>query len=400
MKILVFNCGSSSIKYQLIDMEKKEAIAKGLLERIGLTGSKLVHRKYEEKFVIENDVENHEHAAKIILGALMDEKMGVIQNLTEIDGVGHRVVHGGESYSSSVIIDKNVESIIEENFDLAPLHNPANLMGIRSCQKLLPHVPHVAVFDTAFHQTMPDYAYLYGIPYDYYIKYKVRRYGFHGTSHKYVSRRAAEILGKPVSELKLITCHLGNGASVTAVEYGKSIDTSMGFTPLAGVLMGTRSGDVDPAVPLYLMGKEGLSAKEIDTILNKRAGVLGVSGISSDMRDIENKAFNEKNERAILSLNMYHYLISKYIGSYAAAMNGVDAIIFTGGVGENGPETREEISKRLSYLGAFINKELNNFKGLERIISTTDSKVKLMVVPTNEELEIATETVDLIIKEK
>lgn len=392
MKILVFNCGSSSIKYQLIDMTKKVCVSKGLLERIGLTGSQLIHKRGDQKFVIEGDIDNHEHASTIILGALTDEDKGVIKNIKEIDGVGHRVVHGGEEYSKSVVIGKEVEESIENNFELAPLHNPANLMGIRACKKLLPHVPHVAVFDTAFHQSMPNYAYLYGIPYDYYVKYKIRRYGFHGTSHQYVGNRAAKILGKPVSELKLITCHLGNGASITAIEYGKSIDTSMGFTPLAGLIMGTRSGDVDPALPLYLMGKEGLTPKEIDTILNKRSGVLGISGISSDMRDIEKSAFVDKDERAILSLDMYHYRISKYIGSYVASMNGVDAVIFTGGVGENGPETREAVCERLTYLGTSINKELNLVRGKEQIISTTDSKVKLMVVPTNEELAIAMET--------
>lgn len=396
MKILVFNCGSSSIKYQLINMNKEKTIAKGLLERIGLPGSKLSHKKLEEKFVIENDVENHEHGSQIILGALIDEKMGVIENLTEINGVGHRVVHGGETYAESIVINKDVEEKIEDNFDLAPLHNPANLTGIKACKKLLPHVPHIAVFDTAFHQTMKPYSYLYGLPYDYYSKYKIRKYGFHGTSHKYVAHRAAEILNKPISELKIITCHLGNGASITAIKYGKSIDTSMGFTPLAGLIMGTRTGDIDPAIPLYLSAKEGLNPKEVDTILNKRSGVLGISGISSDMRDIEDKAFNNKDERAILTLEMYHYRITKYIGSYVAAMNGVDAIIFTGGIGERGPETREEVCKRLTYLGTKVNKELNNCKGEERIFSTTDSQVKLMVVPTNEELEIANETSKLI----
>ncbi len=392
MKILVFNCGSSSIKYQLIDMNEKKCLSKGLLERIGLTRSQLIHKKQDKKYVIEGDIDNHEHASTIILGALTDDEKGVITNIKEINGVGHRVVHGGEEHSESVVIDKEVEESIENNFELAPLHNPANLMGIRACKKLLPHVPHVAVFDTAFHQTMPSYAYLYGIPFDYYVKYKVRRYGFHGTSHQYVGTRAAEMLGKPISELKIITCHLGNGASITAIEHGKSIDTSMGFTPLAGLIMGTRSGDVDPAIPLYLMGKEGHTPKEVDTILNKRSGVLGISGISSDMRDIEKSAFEGKDERAMLSLDMYHYRISKYIGGYVAAMNGVDAIIFTGGVGENGPETREAICERLTYLGTSVNKELNLVRGKEQIISTTDSKVKLMVVPTNEELAIALET--------
>ncbi len=396
MKILVFNCGSSSIKYQLIDMESKNAISKGVLERIGLTGSKLTHKKGSEKFIIENDVEDHQHGVKIILGALTDEKMGVISNIKEINGVGHRVVHAGETYSQSVVIDEDVERIIEDCFDLAPLHNPANLMGVKSCKKLLPHVPHVAVFDTAFHQSMSPYAYLYPLPYDFYVKYKVRRYGFHGTSHRYVARRAAEILNKPLAELKLITCHLGNGASITAVENGKSVDTSMGFTPLAGLMMGTRCGDIDPALPMYLMGKEGLNAKEMDSLLNKRSGVLGISGMSSDMRDIEDKAFKEKDERCKLTLDMYHYRIIKYIGAYAAAMNGVDAIVFTGGVGENGPETREEVCKNLGYLSAYCNKELNDVKGVERIFSTTDSKVKLMIVPTNEELAIAIETVNLM----
>jgi acetate kinase len=396
MKILVFNCGSSSIKYQLIDMEKKEAISKGLLERIGLPSSRLIHKKGGEKFVIENDIEDHQHGAKIILGALTDEKIGVISNIKEIDGVGHRVVHGGEIYAESVIIDEHVEKVIEDCFELAPLHNPANLMGVKSCKKLLPHVSHVAVFDTAFHQTMFPYAYLYPLPYDFYVKYKIRRYGFHGTSHRYVARRAADMLNKPLAELKLITCHLGNGASITAIENGKSVDTSMGFTPLAGLMMGTRCGDIDPALPMYIMGKEGLTAKEVDTLLNKRSGVLGISGMSSDMRDIEDKAFKEKDERCKLTLDMYHYRIIKYIGAYVAAMNGVDAIIFTGGVGENSPESREEICKNLGYLNTSYNKELNNVKGKERVISTSDSKVKLLIVPTNEELAIATETENLI----
>jgi acetate kinase len=398
MKILVFNCGSSSIKYQLIDMKKKEAISKGLLERIGLSPSKLTHKKNGEKFVIDKEIEDHKQGSAFVLDALTDDKMGVISDLSEIQGVGHRVVHGGETYSDSQVIDEEVERVIEDNFDLAPLHNPANLMGIKACKNILPDIPHVAVFDTAFHQSMPEYSYLYGIPYDFYSKYKIRRYGFHGTSHKFVAQRAAEILEKPLSELKLITCHLGNGASITAVEYGKSIDTSMGFTPLAGLMMGTRTGDLDPAIPMFLMGKENYTPKEIDTIFNKRSGVLGVSGISSDMRDIEVKAYKENDKRAQLTLDIYHYRISKYIGSYITAMNGVDAIIFTGGVGENGPETREEVCGSFTYLDTRVNKEFNNCKGKEIIFSTSDSKIKLMVVPTNEELAIATETLKLITK--
>ncbi|MCG8568624.1 MAG: acetate kinase [Spirochaetes bacterium] len=398
MYVLVFNCGSSSIKYQLIDINTKEAKCRGLLERIGLTGSKLTHRLGEDKHIIEKDIDNHDMGAKVIFDTVTDAKMGAISDLGEIRVVGHRVVHGGENYSQAVLINGDVEKTIEDCFDLAPLHNPANLMGIQACKKLLGDIPQVAVFDTAFHQTMPKHAYLYAIPYDYYTKHKIRRYGFHGTSHKYVSERAAEILGKKYDDLKIITCHLGNGASIAAIKHGRSVDTSMGFTPLAGLIMGTRSGDIDPSIVPFLMKAEELNEKDVDTIMNKHSGVLGISGISSDMRDIENKAWNEKNERAQLALDMYHYRITQYIGAYAAAMNGVDVIIFTGGVGEKGSETREEILKNLSYLGVNLDKEKNKPRGEEIIVTTADSKTIAMVVPTNEELEIAMESLKIVNK--
>ena len=342
---------------------------------------------------------DHEVALKLILDVLMDRKLGVIKNLSEINAVGHRVVHGGEIFASSVLIDDEVIKVLEEYSYLAPLHNPPNLMGIKASMKLLPGVPNVAVFDTAFHQSMPKKAFLYALPYEYYEKYRIRRYGFHGTSHRYVSKRASEILGKPYEELKIITCHLGNGASIAAIKNGKSVDTSMGFTPLEGLVMGTRSGDIDPSIVVFLQEKENLSAQEVYNILNKKSGVFGLSkGFSSDMRDIEEAMLNG-DEIARIVIDVYEYRIAKYIGAYAAAMNGVDAIVFTAGVGENSPIIREEICENyLGYLGIKIDKERNNFKGEERIISTQDSKVAVLVIPTNEELVIARDTKEIVEK--
>ncbi|PNR99978.1 acetate kinase [Petrotoga miotherma DSM 10691] len=397
MKVLVINSGSSSIKYQLLEMNTEKVLAKGLVERIGIEGSRIIHRKNEEKYVIEKVIKNHEEGLKEVLDLLTSEDYKVISSLNEIDAVGHRVVHGGERFSSSVIIDKESLDAIEMMSFLAPLHNPANVMGIKAAIELLPNVPQIAVFDTSFHQTMPKTSFLYAIPYEYYEKYKIRRYGFHGTSHKYVSRRAAEILGKDIKTLKIITSHIGNGASIAAVKNGESFDTSMGFTPLEGLVMGTRSGDIDPAIVSFLAQEEGLTAKEVVEILNNKSGVYGITkGFSSDMRDIEDKAL-EGDKVCRLALDIYEYRIAKYIGAYAAAMNGVDVIVFTAGVGENSPVTREEIcEKYLTYLGVKIDKEKNNFKGLERIISTPDSKVAVLVVPTNEELMIARETKELV----
>ena len=398
MIILVINSGSSSIKYQLIDMRDEKVLSKGLLERIGIKGSRLNHKKGDKKYVIEREVPDHEKGLSLVLETLQDEEMGVIENLEQIKAVGHRVVHGGERFANSVRIDEEVIRAIEENSDLAPLHNPPNIMGIRAAMKLLPNVPQVAVFDTAFHQTIPEKAFLYAIPYSYYKKYRIRRYGFHGTSHRYVSRRAAEILGVPYEKLKMITCHLGNGASIAAVKYGRSVDTSMGFTPLEGLVMGTRSGDIDPAIVTFLQEKEGMSANEVYELLNKKSGVLGLSEFSSDMRDIEDGAIGG-DERLRLVLDIYEYRIAKYIGAYAAAMNGVDVIIFTAGVGENSPILRREICENyLGYLGVKIDVEKNEFKGEERIISTEDSKVKVMVIPTNEELMIARDTKEIVDK--
>ncbi|ANQ54186.1 MULTISPECIES: acetate kinase [unclassified Thermosipho (in: thermotogales)] len=399
MVVLVVNSGSSSIKYQLLDMDDENVLCKGIAERIGIPGSRIVHKKNGEKFIVEKPMVNHDEALKAVLEILKDEKIGAIKDFNEIDAVGHRVVHGGEKFSGSVLITDEVINAIEEFSYLAPLHNPPNLMGIKAIMKLLPGVPNVGVFDTAFHAKMPKKAYLYAIPYEYYEKYKVRRYGFHGTSHRYVSKRTAELLELDYNNSKIITVHLGNGASIAAVKNGKSIDTSMGFTPLEGLVMGTRSGDLDPSIVTFLMEKEGLSAEEVYTILNKKSGVLGLSkNFSSDMRDIEDKAL-ENDPLCRLVLDIYEYRIAKYIGAYAAAMNGVDAISFTAGVGENSPITREEICENyLSFLGIKIDKEKNNVKGKEMIISTPDSKTKVLVVPTNEELMIARDTKEIIEK--
>ncbi len=396
MNVLVINCGSSSLKYQLINSDSEEVLAKGLCERIGIDGGMLTHQPAgKDKIKTQVDMPNHTVAVELVIKSLTDAKDGVIASLSEIGAVGHRVVHGGESFAESVVIDDKVMKAIEDCNDLAPLHNPANLIGIRACQELMPNVPMVAVFDTAFHQTMPKKAYYYGLPHEYYEKYKVRRYGFHGTSHSYVSKRVAEILGKDYTSLKTIVCHLGNGASISAVMNGKCVDTSMGLTPLEGLIMGTRSGDLDPAILGYIAGKENLTLDEVTNVLNKKSGVLGLSGVSSDFRDLE-AAANDGNQLAIDTLDTYYYRVAKYIGSYVAAMNGVDVIAFTAGVGENNTTGREQIVSYLGYLGADVVPEKNNVRGEERIISSDQAKVTVMVVPTNEELAIARETVRLV----
>ncbi|MBE5963552.1 MAG: acetate kinase [Lachnospira sp.] len=396
MNILVINCGSSSLKFQLINSDTEAVLAKGLCERIGIEGSNLVYQPTGgEKETLEAPMPTHTQAIQMVIDALINEKTGVISSLEEIGAVGHRVVHGGEKFASSTVITDEVIKAIEECSDLAPLHNPANLIGINACKELMPNVPMVAVFDTAFHQTMPDYAYLYGIPYKYYENYKVRRYGFHGTSHMFVSQRAGAVLNKPVEELKTIVCHLGNGASVTAVKYGKSVDTSMGLTPLEGVLMGTRSGDLDPAVLEFIAKKENLSLSEVMNILNKKSGLLGVSESSSDYRDITSGAANGdyKSKKA---KEVFAYRVAKYIGAYTAAMNGVDCIVFTAGVGENAASARTEICEYLGYLGITVDESKNAIRGEEIVISTEDSKVKVLVIPTNEELAIARDTLALV----
>lgn len=394
MKILVLNCGSSSLKYQLIDMDTEQVLAKGLCERIGLNNSRVTHKTFDgNSFEKEISLQNHLDAVQIVMDNLLDENYGVLQNITEIDAVGHRVLHGGKFFNKPVIVDSEVKNAIRECFILGPLHNPQNLMGIEACEKLMPGTKQVAVFDTAFHQTMPTKAFLYALPYEYFERYQIRRYGFHGTSHQYVSMRATKMLDN--SNLKIITCHLGNGSSICAVENGKCIDTSMGFTPLEGLAMGTRCGDIDPAIIKFLMCEENLTIDQIDDILNKKSGVFGISGISSDFRDIEAAAING-NERAKIALEIFYYRCAKYIGSYAAAMNGVDAIVFTAGLGENSPITREKICSYLNYLGVEIDKEKNNCRGREINFSADNSRVKLLVVPTNEELMIAKETVALI----
>jgi len=392
MKILVLNCGSSSLKYQLIDMATEASPAKGLVERIGIAGSRLVHQKEgADKVTIEAEIPNHDVAVKLVMDALLDAGHGVIKDISEISAAGHRVVHGGEHFTKSAIVTDKVKEAISECVALAPLHNPANLIGIEACEKLMPNTPQVAVFDTAFHQTMPDKAYLYAVPYSLYEKYKIRKYGFHGTSHYYVTGRAAEMLGKPIEQLKLISCHLGNGASVCAVDGGKSVDTSMGLTPLEGLMMGTRCGDMDPAAVAFIMDKEGLTTKQMEGLMNKESGVLGVSGVSSDFRDIED-AVAKGDARAKTALDMFHYRVAKYIGSYAAAMNGVDAIIFTAGVGENGTDTRLAICEYLGYMGVAADAGKNNVRGKEVDFSADGAKVRSLAVPTNEELVIARDT--------
>lgn len=395
MNVLVINCGSSSLKYQLINSDSEEVLAKGLCERIGIDGRLVYQKEGLDKEITEAPMPTHKEAIQMVLDALVNPKTGAVKSLAEIDAVGHRVVHGGEKFSDSVVITEEVIAQVEECNDLAPLHNPANIIGIRACQALMPNVPMVGVFDTAFHQTMPEKAYLYGLPYEYYEKYKVRRYGFHGTSHDYVSDRAAQLLGKKREDLKVIVCHLGNGASVSAVDHGKCVDTSMGLTPLEGLIMGTRSGDMDPAICDFICAKEGLTSAEMNTVLNKKSGVLGMSGVSSDFRDVE-AAANEGNHQAAAALDAFYYRVAKYIGAYTAAMNGVDAIAFTAGVGENNIGGRVEICKYLGYLGTEIDLDKNNVRGEERIISKDGSKVTLMAIPTNEELAIARQTLALV----
>ena len=396
MKVLVINCGSSSLKYQLFNMDTEEALAQGLVERIGLEGARLKHETPStDKKVIEQPMENHRVALKSVLEALVNETYGALKSLDEIDAVGHRVVHAGEKYSESVVITDDVMDALKECIELAPLHNPPNIMGIEAIQELLPKVTNVGVFDTAFHQTIPKEAYIYPLPYEYYEEYGVRKYGFHGTSHRYVSKRASEMMGKDLKDLKLVTCHLGNGASLAAVKNGKSVATSMGFTPLEGLVMGTRCGDLDPAIVTFIMNKKGLSPLEMDTVMNKKSGVLGISGVSSDFRDIEDAAA-EGNERAQLALLAFDLRVKKYIAAYAAVMGGVDGIIFTAGLGENSIDNRQAIMEGLDFLGAKLDIEKNKVRGKETFVNTDDSKVKIMVIPTNEELMIARDTKELV----
>ena len=398
MNVLVINAGSSSLKYQLLNPETGDLLAKGLCERIGIDGKFTYKPQLPGKGkldAVDVAMPTHSEAIQAVLDALVDAKNGVVASMKEIDAVGHRVVHGGEKFAKSVVITDEVMQAIEECNPLAPLHNPANIIGIKACQALMPGVPMVAVFDTAFHQTMPPVAYTYALPYAYYEKDKVRRYGFHGTSHKYVAQRAADMLGKPIENLKLISCHLGNGSSVTAIDGGKSVDTSMGFTPLAGVPMGTRSGDLDAGILEYLMNKYGMNISEMLTILNKKSGVQGVSGVSSDFRDLEN-AFKGGNQRAGLAVDMFNYSVKKLIGAYAAAMGGVDAIIFTAGVGENSASQRMAIASGLEFMGVKMDEDANKVRGEERVISAADSKVKVLLIPTNEELMIAMDTASLV----
>ena len=397
MKVLVLNCGSSSIKYKLYDMNGQKELASGGIEKIGLPDSFLKFTLSDgSKQVITQEIKEHTAGIELILKTLTDAKYGAIKSLDQIDAVGHRVVHGGDKFCSSVVINQEVIDKIEECVDLAPLHNPANLKGIYAIQKILPKVPQVAVFDTSFHQTMPSYAYMYALPYDYYEKYGVRRYGFHGTSHRYVAKRGCEFLGLDLENSRIITAHIGNGGSITAIKNGKSIDTSMGMTPVEGLMMGSRSGSVDPGVLTYLMEKENLSTRQINDIINKKSGLVGVSGVSSDMRDIEN-AIEQGNERARLAMDMYFYYILKYVSGYIAVLGGVDAIIFTGGVGENQPIMRKYVCDSLAFLGVDFNNELNDrIKGRETELTFPNSKVRVAVIPTNEELAIAIDTEELV----
>ncbi len=396
MNVLVINCGSSSLKYQLLNMTDESVLAKGLVERIGIEGSILKHEiEGKDKVVIQQPMENHKVALAIVLEALVDKNHGAIKDMGEISAVGHRVVHGGERFSGSVVLNDEVIDALEECIELAPLHNPPNLMGIAACRELMPNIPMVGVFDTAFHQTMPKAAYIYPLPYELYEKYAIRRYGFHGTSHRYVSERAADMLGKDIKDLKIVTCHLGNGASLAAIDGGKSVDTSMGFTPLEGLVMGTRSGDIDPAIVTFIMEKENLDIEGVNNLLNKKSGVLGISGVSSDFRDIEGAAA-EGNERALLALDIFNSRVKKYIANFAAVMSGVDVVVFTAGLGENSASNREEICKGLEFMGINVDPSKNNVRGKETIVSTDDSKVKVLVVPTNEELVIARDTLELV----
>ena len=396
MNILVINCGSSSLKYQLIDMEEKKVLAKGLAERIGIEGGRV---KYEaagkDEIVIEEKLADHKAALKIVLDSLQHAEYGAVKSLDEIEAVGHRVVHGGEAFAQSVIIDEKVMKAINDNVEIAPLHNPPNIIGIEACKEIMGDVPMVAVFDTAFHQSIPALNYIYALPYEYYEKYKVRRYGFHGTSHQYITERAAEMLGKKLDEVNLITCHLGNGSSISAVVGGKCYDTTMGFTPLEGLAMGTRTGDMDPAIVPFIMDKENLSTEEMSNVMNKKSGVLGISGVSSDFRDLE-EAAEKGNDRAQLALDIFENRVRKYIGAYLTEMDHCDGIIFTAGVGENSITTRERVIKGLTSLGVKIDDDKNNMRGKEAVISTDDSSIPVLVIPTNEELKIAMETAKLV----
>ena len=392
MKILVLNCGSSSIKYQLFNIETKEVLAKGGIEKIGLEDSFLkFNLPNGEKETIYAPIPEHTAGVRLIIDTLTSEKYGVVKSIAEIDAVGHRMVHGGEKFSASTLLTDEVLEVFEACNDLAPLHNPANLKGVNAVKEVAPEMPQVGVFDTAFHQTMPDYAYMYALPYEYYEKYGIRRYGFHGTSHRYVAQRAAEMMGEHMSDLRIITCHLGNGASLTAIKYGRSVDTSMGYTPLEGLIMGTRSGEIDPAIIPFLMEKENMDAQQIDNFLNRRSGILGISGLSSDFRDLE-QAANNGDERSQLAIDIFAYKVRKYIGGYVAAMGGVDAIVFTAGLGENSPFMREKICNGLEFLGTRIDPELNKIRGKAREISVKRARTKIFVVPTNEELVIARDT--------
>lgn len=396
MNILVINCGSSSLKYQLIDMEEKKVLAKGLAERIGIEGGRV---KYEaagkDEIVIEEKLADHKAALKIVLDSLQHPEYGAVKSLDEIDAVGHRVVHGGEAFAQSVIIDEKVMKAINDNVEIAPLHNPPNIIGIEACKEIMGDVPMVAVFDTAFHQSIPALNYIYALPYEYYEKYKVRRYGFHGTSHQYITERAADMLGKKLDEVNLITCHLGNGSSISAVVGGKCYDTTMGFTPLEGLAMGTRTGDMDPAIVPFIMDKENLSTEEMSNVMNKKSGVLGISGVSSDFRDLE-EAAEKGNDRAQLALDIFENRVRKYIGAYLTEMDHCDGIIFTAGVGENSITTRERVVGGLTSLGVKIDSDKNNMRGKEAVISTDDSSIPVLVIPTNEELKIAMETAKLV----
>ena len=395
MNVLVINCGSSSLKYQLINSDTEAVLAKGLCERIGIDGRLTYQKAGLDKEITEAPMPTHKEAIQLVLDALVNEKTGAIASLAEVNAVGHRIVHGGEKFASSAVITLEMLAAVEECNDLAPLHNPANLIGIHACQELMPGVPMVGVFDTAFHQTMPEKAYLYGLPYEYYEKYKVRRYGFHGTSHSFVSKHVAEFLGKDLNDSKIIVAHLGNGASISAVLNGKCVDTSMGLTPLEGLVMGTRSGDIDPAIMEFIAKKENLDIAGVMNVLNKKSGVQGISGLSSDFRDLE-EGMEAGNERATAAIEVFSYRVAKYIGSYVAAMNGVDVIAFTAGIGENAPIVRSKVLAYLGYLGITVDEEANSKRGDDIVISTPDSKVTVCVIPTNEELAIARETVALV----
>ena len=398
MIVLVVNCGSSSLKYQLINMDNEEVMAKGLVEKIGLPDSQLTHKWNGQKKEIKQSIPDHQVAVKLVLDILTDAECGVIKSMDAIDAVGHRVVHGGEEFAASTLITDEVMKALEKCSAMAPLHNPPNIIGINACKAIMPGVPQVGVFDTAFHQTMPAKAFMYGLPYELYKEDPIRRYGFHGTSHRYVAGEVAKVMGVPVEKLRIINCHLGNGSSLAAIKYGKCVDTTMGFTPLAGVLMGTRCGDIDPAIVLNVMDNHNLSTKEMDTLMNKKSGVLGISGVSSDFRDL-GQAAAEGNERARLALDMFHYQVRKEIGAFAAAMGGVDVITFTAGVGENGIEDRAAIAEGLEYLGAKLDPQRNNVRGKDALISTDDSTVKMYVIPTNEEIMIARDTKDIVSKQ-